>query len=95
MCYNVRHWCICRCYEMKATLPGESILHAEVWDYDKYSANDFVGKTSIDLEDRWFEQAWQLLGAEYETPTRFRPKPVETRSIMNPTCKQSQVQRML
>jgi hypothetical protein len=49
-------------YEIPTTLPGPSRLEIDMWDYDRLSANDFIGKTIIDLEDRWFEQAWQDMG---------------------------------
>jgi hypothetical protein len=49
-------------YEIPTTLPGPSRLEIDMWDYDRLSANDFIGKTVIDLEDRWFEQAWQDFG---------------------------------
>jgi hypothetical protein len=52
----------CRMYEIPTTLPGPSRLEIDMWDYDRLSANDFIGKTVIDLEDRWFEQAWQDFG---------------------------------
>jgi hypothetical protein len=51
-----------RMYEIPTTLPGPSRLEIDMWDYDRLSANDFIGKTVIDLEDRWFEQAWQDFG---------------------------------
>lgn len=41
-----------RSYELSATLPGPSRLDIELWDYDKFSANDFIGRTTIDIEDR-------------------------------------------
>ena len=72
-----------RVFELPAELPGASQLDIELWDYDKLSANDFIGKTVIDLEDRWFEQAWQNFGLETETSKRFRRKPVEIRGFWN------------
>lgn len=73
-----------RVYEIKATLPGQSRLSVECWDMDLVSSDDLIGSTTVDLEDRWFEPSWQALGKEHESGTRYRPKPVETRTLWCP-----------
>ena len=82
--------CVSRVFEIPTTLPGPSRLEIEMWDYDRLSANDFIGKTVIDLEDRWFDQSWQDFGLESETSFRFRPKPMENRDMWSPLCKTPQ-----
>lgn len=52
-----------RAFEMTTTLPGISNLAVEVWDADTYSTDDFIGRTVIDLEDRWYDDRWQQWGA--------------------------------
>ena len=50
------------------------------------SGDDFIGKTQIDLEDRWFDQTWQDMGKENENDDeskgklRLATKPLERRS---------------
>ncbi len=63
----------------------------EVWDYDVFSANDLVGLTTIDLEDRWFDEKWHDYGKELQSPTRLRPVPLETRSLWSPKSNSAQV----
>jgi len=52
--------------------------------------DDFIGSTSIDLEDRIFEPAWVALGQNEQTPTRLAPKPIEWRDLWAPSSKTSQ-----
>jgi hypothetical protein len=35
-------------------------------DHDDWTSDDLIGKTIIDLEDRWFDDTWQVKGP----PTR-------------------------
>jgi hypothetical protein len=67
--------------EIKSALPGQSQLHIEVWDKDRFSPDELCGTTVIDLEDRWFSKAWQKLGSD-DDPRR---KPIELRTLWRAT----------
>jgi len=69
---------------------GPSQLHVEAWDRDEISPDDFIGKTVIDLEDRWFDKRWQAIGQVFQTPKYLAPKPVERRPLFIPTRSTSQ-----
>ncbi|CAF1244784.1 unnamed protein product [Rotaria sordida] len=43
-----------RSYEFEVTIPQQSLLHIQLWDWDLTSLNDKIGETSIDIENRWF-----------------------------------------
>merc|ERR1719174_3300045 len=76
-----------RTYEFKrVTLPGTSNVKIEVKNYLKFGRDPVLGQTVIDLEDRWFSHQWQELGrdAVKDTPSRLRPKPIETRPLLKP-----------
>lgn len=49
-----------RCFEMATTLPGPSTLSIDMYDHDMLTSDDLIGKTIIDLEDRWFDSRWQV-----------------------------------
>lgn len=48
-------------FSFNAVLPGPSQLEVAVWDHDLIT-DDLIGKTTIDLEDRWFHRDWQRIG---------------------------------
>ncbi len=75
-----------KCFEMPLKLPGASQLMIEAMDYDMIGSDELIGRTVIDLEDRWFDKRWQKMGEEFETTERYRPKPIETRDIFMKTC---------
>jgi hypothetical protein len=58
-------------YDFEGVFPGCSPMQIDVWDYDDIFGDDLIGKTSIDLEDRYFCLDWQSL----------EHKPIEYRSI--------------
>lgn len=74
-------------FTISAMLPGASILTIEAMDHDFIGGDDLIGSTSIDLEDRLFDQRWQDMGKLYETSSRLRLKPLETRTLNIPTSK--------
>jgi hypothetical protein len=51
-----------RMYEIPATLPLDHTLLIKVMDYDKTSANDLIGETTIDLENRFLTQHRAICG---------------------------------
>ena len=61
-------------YDILTTFPGESTLKIEVWDYNPIFKDSLIGSTSLDLEDRYFNNDWQNL--------KF--KPIETRQLTHP-----------
>ena len=61
-------------YDILSIFPGDSTLRIEVWDYNPIFKDELIGTTSIDLEDRYFDNNWQKL--------KF--KPIETRTLEHP-----------
>lgn len=83
--------------EMDAELPGTSQLTVSVMDKDIIGSDDLIGKTTIDLEDRWFDSRWKAWGSENRVTdagdngkVRFDTKPVEARTLYLPGKSASQ-----
>jgi len=78
-----------KCIELHTELPGAGLLEIEVKDYDDWTSDDLIGKTVIDLEDRWFDERWKKLGMENRVTDdgkmRWQTKPLETRDLYIPT----------
>lgn len=68
-----------RCYEFHTTMPGPANLHIIVKDFDKLGRDEEIGRTVIDLEDRFFGKRWQEMGK----------KPLERRTLRLPGSKMS------
>jgi hypothetical protein len=86
--------------ELNATLPGTSQLNIELMDKNDFRSDALIGKTVVDLEDRWFDSRWQNEGVENVVlpsgsgtdmaDIRWQTKPVESRSMYIPSSKSSQ-----
>jgi hypothetical protein len=74
-------------FVLNAKLPGASMLKIEAMDHDLVGGDDLIGATTIDLEDRLFDQRWVDMGKMYETSSRLRLKPLETRTLNIPTSR--------
>ena len=48
-------------YQFNGTFPGAAPLSIEAWDFDDLFGDDLIGKTIIDLDDRFFSGDWQAL----------------------------------
>jgi Ca2+-dependent lipid-binding protein len=62
-------------YDFEAVFPGCPPLVIDVVDFDDIFGDDSVGKTSIDLEDRYFSPEWQS----------YKFKPIEYRQLYHPS----------
>ena len=51
-----------RMFELKANLPIDRTLEVIVMDHDLLSANDLIGATTIDLENRYLTKHMALSG---------------------------------
>ena len=72
-------------YDLLLELPGSSKLRIQVMDYDSLFSDDLIGETSIDIEDRYFDNRWQALVN----------KPIEVREIKHPDYEMSQGEVMM
>ena len=67
-------------YDIPAEIPGSSTLKIEVWDWDEILSDDLIGTTTIDLEDRYYNDDWQ----------NMKYKPIEVRPLLHPDIEGSQ-----
>ncbi|KAK2963825.1 putative Dysferlin protein [Blattamonas nauphoetae] len=63
-----------KCYEIKSTIPGNSHLSIELWDWNRVSKDAMIGKTVIDLESRLMCPSWR----------EMKTKPIEYRTLWSP-----------
>ena len=67
-------------YELSQQFPGSAPLIIEAFDFDDLFGDDLIGKTSIDLDDRFFSPEWRAL----------MEKPIEYRELYHPSTSLAQ-----
>ena len=67
-------------YDIPAEMPGGSSLKIECWDWDEILSDDLIGATTIDLEDRFYNEDWQ----------NMKYKPIEVRPLYHPDMEGTQ-----
>lgn len=89
---NVTEADLYKAIEFNTELPGTSQLIIEVMDHNDFGRDQLIGKTVIDLEDRWFDQAFRdwgkenrMLPNEKTNQLRWETKPIERRALRTPS----------
>ena len=67
-------------FNFQVMFPGAPTLLIEVMDYDDLFGDDLIGRTSIDLDDRYFNLDWR----------KQEHKPIETRQLRHESSALSQ-----
>ena len=67
-------------FEFEATFPGAPPIELKVMDYDLIFGDEEIGRTMIDLEDRYFSPEWQA----------YMSKPIEFRNLSHESSAMSQ-----
>ena len=67
-------------YEFQAIFPGCPLLKVQFWDYDLLFGDDFIGETTVDMEDRHFSSDFKSIPM----------KPIEHRKLTHPSTQMSQ-----
>ena len=69
-------------YEIEALIPGTSELKISMWDAQHgWGFDKLIGETSIDCEDRWYDDRWRSIGSallvsnESKVESSFRHPP--------------------
>ncbi|XP_076302777.1 otoferlin-like, partial [Lasioglossum baleicum] len=81
-----------RLFEIDATFPQDYMMTVQVWDYDATSADDLIGETKIDLENRFYSRHRATCGiatrynVEGYNRWRDREKPTQ---ILEQLCKRN------
>jgi len=60
---------------MDAEFPGAPPISIEAYDFDDLFGDDLIGKTTVDLDDRYFNPEWQGI----------KDKPIEYRQLYHPS----------
>lgn len=66
-------------FQFNATFPGTDLLEIEFYDYDDLFGDELIGKTVIDLDDRFVCPNWRAMP----------DKPIEYREIYHPSSTSS------
>ncbi|XP_076388298.1 otoferlin isoform X5 [Megachile rotundata] len=83
-----------KCFEIEATFPQDSLLTVQVLDWDLVGADDMIGETKIDLENRFYSRhrATCGLAKKYDesgyNKWRDAMKPTQ---ILSKLCKEGKV----
>ncbi|XP_039383744.1 fer-1-like protein 6 [Mauremys reevesii] len=83
-----------RSFEIQATFPKESVLSILIYDHDMVGADDLIGETTIDLENRFYSRHRATCGlqSQYEkegyNAWRDAIQPTE---ILNKLCKDNKL----
>ena len=56
-------------FRFNASFPGSPSIMIEAYDYDDLFGDDLIGKTFIEMDDRFFNPNWQKL---QDKPIEFR-----------------------
>jgi len=64
-----------KCYEFVIDFPGAPIVEIFAYDYDDFFGDELIGKSVLDLDDRFFSQQWSAI----------EKKPIEYRDLYHPT----------
>ncbi|XP_063235260.1 otoferlin-like isoform X2 [Bacillus rossius redtenbacheri] len=79
-----------KCFEIEATFPQDSMLTVQVLDWDLVGADDMIGETRIDLENRFYSRHRATCGIarKYEDSgyNRWRD-PMKPTQILAKLCK--------
>ena len=67
-------------FEFQSKFPGSAPLEIEAWDYDDLFGDELIGKTSMDLDDRFFSPEWRAI----------KNKPIEYRELYHPSTSLAQ-----
>lgn len=71
-------------FEIPMKIPGESQFKVQVYDWNGFFGDTFIGETVIDLEDRYFHKSWKSLGKESaQAGVSGPPKPIEARDLFS------------
>ena len=89
-----------QCFEWtRVAMPGPAKVTVEVFDKDELASDDLIGATTIDVEDRYWSDAWRQIGDRQSDakqddigPPEPIRKPVEYRDLFAGSDKISQGQ---
>jgi len=62
-------------YDFDVGFPGSPVVVIEAFDYDDFFGDDLIGKSKLDLDDRFFHKEWCAIDN----------KPIEYRDLFHPT----------